>query len=90
MSPNRIKTGCFYSIFTNYRHLKRYLNAGKPISKPNLNRLFIGCFEKTRLSSMVKNKKVNQIYFQTDFKYCFRGIFKKLIPAVTDLTNKMQ
>ena len=33
---------------------------------------------------MVKNilqrKEVNQIYFQTDFKYCFRGIFKNWYP----------
>ena len=52
----------------------------EPVSKLNLNRLFIGCFEKTRLSYgkkyTSKEKKVNQIYFQTDFKYCFRGIFK--------------
>ena len=79
LSPNRIKTGCFYSIFTNYPHLKRYLNAGKPISKPNLNRLFIGCFEKPGCLNGKKytlnEKKIIQIYFQTDFKYCFRSVF---------------
>ena len=42
------------------------------------------------VKNTLKEKKFNQIYFQTDFKYCFRGIIKKLIPAVTDLTNKMQ
>ena len=50
-----LQTGLKLAVFTvflqsHYPHLKRYLNAGKPISKPNLNRLFIGCFEKTGLS----------------------------------------
>ena len=58
-----------------------------------INRLFIGCFERKTgcfngKKYTPKEKKFNQIYFQTDFKYCFRGIFKKLIPAVTDLTSK--
>ena len=52
----------------------------EPVSKPNLNRLFIGCFEKKPAvlngKKYTSKEKVNQIYFQTDFKYCFPGIFK--------------
>ena len=57
----------------------------KPFSKPNLNRLFIGYFERKTCclngnKNILERKKINQNYFHTDFEYCFRGIFKNWYP----------
>lgn len=53
----------------------------KPVSKPNLNRLFIGCFEKNRLSYgkkyTSKEKKSTKFIFKQILNTVF-GVFLKI------------
>ena len=53
----------------------------EPVSKPNLNRLFIGCFEKTRLSHgkkyTSKEKKSTKFIFKQILNTVF-GVFLKI------------
>ena len=79
ISPNRMKTGCFYSIFTNYPHLKVF--KWKPVSKPDLNRLFIGCFEKNRLSYGKK--------YTSKEKKSTKFIFKQILNTVCGVFLEM-
>ena len=54
----------------------------EPVSKPNLNRLFIGCFEKTRLSSMVKK-------YTSKEKKSTKFIFKRILNTVCGVFLKI-
>ena len=53
----------------------------EPVSKPNLNRLFIGCFEKTRLfygkKYTSKEKKSTKFIFNQILNTVF-GVFLKI------------
>ena len=64
----------------------------KPVSKPNLNSLIIGCFEKPSCpvgkKYTSKEKKSTKFIFEQILNTVFWGYFWKLIPAVTDLKNK--
>ena len=85
MSPNRIKTGCFYSIFTNYQlpSFKRDLNGNLFLfwNKP-------GCLNGEKYTLNAKNsiKFIFILILNTVF-----GVFLKIDNrAFTDLSNKMQ
>ena len=78
-----LQTGLKLAVFTLFSQtiLIEKVFKWKPVPKPNLNRLFIGCFEKkpavlSGKQYTSKDKKSTKFIFKQIFKHCFRGIFK--------------